>query len=114
MDIVLSAVMLVSVLFADPEGDGSYNYLLVQKHGANQREYMIAHSYPSDMHLQVGTTLLVGVKAKCSLAWSLDPVPKALEEAQPWGSPRRAYICNADSILIEGKEYKSLVRSNNE
>jgi hypothetical protein len=114
VDVALSAVMLLTVTFADPEGDGSYNYLLEQKNGAVDKQYSIAHSYPTDMGLKPGDTFYAKVKGTCSLVWALDPVPKGMEEALPWGSPRKSYICNADSITIDSKEYRSLVRSNHE
>jgi hypothetical protein len=114
MDIVLSTVMLLTVVFADPEGDGSWNYLLERKHGAVDRQYSIAHSYHEDMGLKPGDTFYAAVEAMCSPAWVLDKTPKGLEQALPWGSPRRAYVCNADSIMINGREYKSLVRGDNE
>ena len=114
MDIVLSSVMWLTVIFADPESDGSVNYLLEQKNGSIERQYSIAHSYLSDIGLKPGDSFYAKVEGKCSLVWALDPVPQVLQNALPWGSPRRFYICNADSIVIKGKEYKSLIRSKNE
>jgi hypothetical protein len=114
MDTVLSTVMFLTVIFADPEGDGSYNYLLERKNGAVDRQYSIAHSYSGDMGLKPGDSFYAEVKGTCSLVWALDPVPQILQGTLPWGLPRRSYVCNANSIVIEGKEYRSLIRSNNE
>lgn len=114
MEIALSSIMFLTVIFADPEGDGSFNYLLERKNGAVDRQYSIAHSYPTDMGLKPGDSFYAKVDAKCSLVWALDPVPKALESSLPWGSPRRSYICNADILTIDGREYKSIIRSNHE
>jgi hypothetical protein len=110
MEIVLSSVMFLTVVFADLEDDGSFNYLLERRNGGTERQYSIAHSYPADMGLKTGDGFYARVEAKCSPVWALDKVSSAMEEVLPYGASRQSYICNADSISINGKKYKSLVR----
>jgi len=112
VDLVFSSVLWLTVIFADPVGDGSFNYLLQRKNGATDREFMIAHSYPTDMGIKPGDQFQAKVEMRCHDAWALDPVPEVMKSAQPFGDPRKMYVCNADNITIQGKEYKSLVRSN--
>lgn len=109
MDIVIKSILLLKVIFADPEGDGSYNYLFEHKSRIGQ-SYSIAHSYSDDMKLEPGSEFYAMVVAKCQEVWALDPTPKVLEEVYPWGIPRRFRICTADSLTINGKTYISLVR----
>ena len=63
------------------------------------------------MDLKPGDSFYAKVEATCSLVWALDPTPKTLEEAFPWGLPRRSYVCNASSITIDNIEYLSIMRS---
>lgn len=96
MDIIFTSVMFLTVVFADPEGDGSFNYLLKSRHNATNQQYFIAHSYPTNMNLKPGDTFYAKVEGICSPILSLDA--------------NITYICNADSITIDNKEYESLVR----
>lgn len=112
MDVVLKSVMYLTVVFAGPEDDGSFNYLLERKMSGTERQYSISHSYPSDMGLKEGDSFYALVEATCSEMWALDKTPPSMESSFPWGIPRRAYICNAETIKIGNKTYKSLIRGN--
>jgi len=114
VELILKATMFLTVIFADIESDGSFNYLFQRKSGMAGSEYMIAHSYPSDMKLKPGDTFYAKIDGKCASAFALDPVPEAMQDVLPFGAPRDAYVCNADSIFIKGIEYKSLIRSRHE
>jgi len=111
---ILSSVMFLTVVFADPEGDGSFNYLFQRNNSALDHQYSIALSSATDLNLKSGDLLYADVEATCALAWALDPVSKEMQNSMPWGSPRKIYICNADSVGINGKKYQSTTRSNNE
>ena len=80
------------------EDDGTINYLF-ESNNPRKVEYAVAFSTPKVLPLDLNAFVPMKLWMTCTPSWTLDG-----DENKPrhgdWGSPRRAFHCNADKIRI--------------
>lgn len=106
MNLILKSIMFLTVVIAEPEGDGSFNYLLERSVSGTRRQYSIAFSSPTDSGLKPGDSFYAYVNAECQEVWALDDNSKPTDLWESFGAPRRVYICNANSITIDEESHE--------
>lgn len=95
----VSLILWVNITIADVENSGTYNHLLETRKGPG-RQYSISYSSPEPLTYKYGEWFRIKMEGECQEVWKLDEVPKGMEEAFPFGVPRKAYICNIDELEI--------------
>jgi hypothetical protein len=97
-------VLWLVLTVQEKDYDGVYNHLLETKLGPDH-QYAVSISTDEPLPIKVGDMVRVRFDGECDKVWMLED-NKALETVYPYGVPRRASICNADVLVIEGKAYK--------
>jgi len=101
-DIVLSAVLIMRIVIADVDYDGSHTYLLeeVRTSGA-ERPRHIAFTSMDPLPVKEGEIVRMKVDGECTLAYGID------ESVKPYWASYRAWICSANILSTQEKQWKA-------
>ena len=99
MWVKVTVVMWVKLVAWGVEDEGTINHLL-EGRDIRYHNYSLSYSSSEALPVKPHTWFKIKFSGECQKNFALDPTPKGMEGAFPFGVPRRHSICNVDKIGI--------------